>query len=272
MGVLILGTPFLYSKNIISLLKNLIRSDMNRFFKFIVFILFFLLFGCGGSDKLNIKGDPEAIKLAESMLKELGGKKAWSRIKSVYIRTIATASSQQSYVLEEWINLDRPKFMNIKTTNNIQSVDIIDGNDGWRITGRQIQMIPPQRITSYLEWYDTFFIRLVKFMAEERDNIEVRKKGDRQFEFYIDGTFKSGFELYDTNLPSSYYVEDQYGNYNTVFFEEFSEYKGYKFPLTIKGESLLATYNTDYFDPSHLEAEKAFSITFNPNVLLENLD
>ncbi len=245
---------------------------MSGFFKFLIFISFFFLYACGTSDKLDIKGDPEAITMAESMLKELGGKKAWMRIKSVYIRTIATVSSSQSYIYEEWINLDRPKFMNIKTTDDFRIVDIVDGNDGWRISGRQLQMIPPKNITDYLDWYETFFIRLVKFLAEERENIEVRKQGERQFEFFIDGTFKSGFELYDTNLPSRYYIKGPYNNYISIFFKEFSEYKGYKFPLTITGESLLATYQTDYFDPSHLEADRAFKITFNPNILLENIE
>lgn len=243
---------------------------MKHFFKLILLVFFLMLNACGGSDKLDIKGEPEAIKMAESMLKALGGKKAWTRLNSVYVRTIARVANEgEPYIYEEWTNLTEPKFMNRKSSNNTPVIEVVDGNDGWRIQGSNMEMITPQRITAYLKWYDQYFMRIVKQLSMENENIEVRKKSDLEFEVFINGKFRSGFELYENNLPSRYYVEGTGGRITMVYFKEYSEYKGYKFPLEIQSESMLATYRTDYFDPSHLDAEKAFNITFNPNELIK---
>ncbi len=246
---------------------------MKRFFNLFMLISFLLLYACGGSDKLDIKGDPEAVKMAESMLKAQGGKKAWTRLNSVYIRTIARVVSEgEPFIYEEWTSLTEPKFMNKKSTNNNMVIDIVDGNDGWSIQGSAIEMISPQRITAYLKWYDQYFMRVVKQLAMENEKMEVRKKSDKEFEIFINDKFISGFELYEDHLPSRYYVQGAGGRMTMIYFKEYSEYKGYKFPLEIQSESMLATYRTDYFDPSHLDAEKAFNITFDPNELIKRMN
>lgn len=246
---------------------------MKSFFKLKGVILVVLLMSCGGSGKLDIKGSPEAVQMAESMLKALGGKKAWARLKSVYIRTIARVANEgEPYVYEEWTNLDEPKFMNRKSTNNGSVIEIVDGNDGWTLQDSRMEMITPQRITNYLRWYDQYFLRVVKQIAMENDKVEVRKKNDRTLEVLINGNPVSGFILNNQNLPEKYYVDRGGGKLTTVYFREFSEYKGYKFPLEIASESMLATYRTDYFDPSHLDAEKAFNVTFNPNELIKQMN
>jgi hypothetical protein len=242
---------------------------MKGFFKHYMLLPFLILTACGGSNKLEINGTPEAVQMAESMLKSLGGKKAWSRLNSVYIRTIARVANEgEPFIYEEWTNLTEPKFMNRKSTNINTLIDIVDGNDGWTIKGSSMEMISPQRITNYLKWYDQYFLRVVKLIAMENENVEVRRKSDRELEVFVGGKFVSGFELSDDYLPSRYYVEGAGGRISTIYFKEYSEYKGYKFPLEIASETMLATYRTDYFDPSHLGAEKAFNVTFNPNDLI----
>jgi len=243
---------------------------MNLFYKNLWLLFLFLMVSCGSSDKLEIKGEPEAVQMAEEMLKALGGKKAWTKLRSVYIRTVVRASGASNpYLSEEWINLDQPKFMNKKTVNNIQSIDIVDGNDGWRIKGSTVEMIAPGQITSYLRWHEQHFLRVVKDLVEEKENIEVRKIAANQFEVFSNGKFLSGFELNESHLPITYYNKSNAGRLNKIFFKEYSEYKGYKFPLVIEAESMMAMYRTDYFDPSPLDAERAFKISFNPNELIK---
>lgn len=246
---------------------------MKQFFNLFWLIPLLLIMACGGSDKLDIKGSPEAVNMAESMLKALGGKKVWSRLNSVYIRTIARVANEgEPYILEEWTNLTEPKFMNRRSTNNGTVIEIVNGNDGWTLQGSRMEMIPPQRITNYLRWYDQYFLRVVKQIAMENENIEVRRKNDRTLEVLMNGALFSGFVLNSENLPERYFVEREGGNTTTIHFKEFSEYKGYKFPLEVASESMFATYRTDYFDPSHLDAEKAFKVTFNPNELIKQMN
>jgi hypothetical protein len=243
---------------------------VQHFFKYLISIILLTLVSCGGSNNLDIKGEPDAIHLAEEMLKALGGKKAWQRVQSVYVRTIARRSSEsEPYIYEEWTNLDEPKFMNRKSVNNTGVIEIVDGNDGWRIEGSDMQMIPPQRITSYLAWHDQYFMRVVKLIAMETESIEVRVKNENQLEVFVDDRFVYGFELSESFLPERYYTKGLGESISMVFFKKYSEYEGYKFPLEINSESMMATYTTDYFDPSPLEAEKAFNISFNPNELIK---
>ena len=63
---------------------------------------------------MDIKGDKEAITLAESMILELGGKKNWLNLKSLYIRTIALDMvSGEPFAFEEWRSV---LFLKPKTT------------------------------------------------------------------------------------------------------------------------------------------------------------
>lgn len=243
---------------------------MNRFFSFIILLSFFVFQSCGNSDRLEIKGTPEAVNMTESMLKALGGKKAWQKLNSVYIRTIVRVASEgEPYFSEEWTNLNEPKFMNKRSEDNTSSINIIDGNDGWHIQGARMEMIPPQRVTAYLRWYDQYFLRVVKQIALEDEKVEVRKTVENQLEVFINDKFAAGFELNSDNLPEKYYTRNSGGKQTTLHFKEYSEYKGYKFPLEIQVEAIFASYHTDYFDPSHLEVEKAFNVSFDPNKIIQ---
>jgi hypothetical protein len=242
---------------------------MNRFYKLMIFLPVLLFQSCGSSGKLDIQGTEEAVDMAESMLKALGGKKAWANLNSVYIRTIVRVTSDgDPYVLEEWTNLSEPKFMNKRSSGSSSSISIINGNDGWQIENNSMQMISPQKITSYLRWFDKYFLRVVKLLAQEDERIEVRKSDGRLLEVYINGEFLAGFDLDEENLPGRYLTKSSVGKDNILQFKEFSEYEGYKFPLEIHIESSFSSFRTDYFDPSHLEAERAFKVTLDPNKII----
>lgn len=238
------------------------RPLINIFF-FLISILIF--FSCNG-DKLDIKGEPEAIDKATLMIKTLGGKDIWGKLRSVYIRTVKIESSGGVSVFEEWINLDVPKFMNRVVINDVQSIKIIDGNDGWSLINGQLGMLRSSEITGYLNWHENFIMRSLKRLAEGGEEIEVRLEGANRIDMYVNGKFTSGFNLETEGLPISY-VADISGVVETYEILKWGEYKGYKYPLEIKVENRLAIFRTDYWDPSVLDAESAFNITLNPNEL-----
>jgi hypothetical protein len=242
---------------------------MNRFLLLLTLFVVLVLQSCGTSDRPDIKGSEEAVDMAGSMLEALGGKKAWAKLNSVYIRTLVRVPSEgDPYIIEEWTNLSEPRFMNKRTTGGTPAINIINGNDGWHIQGDKMEMIAPQTVTSYLRWFDQYFLRVVKLLAQDDERIEVRKAEGRMLEVYMDNKFLAAFDLNEENLPGRYITRGSGGRENILQLKEFSEYKGYKFPLEIQLEARFASYRTDYFDPSHLEAERAFNITFDPNEII----
>ena len=257
---------YFYANTIFIRYQDIMRNQIS---KFSILLLIVIFSSCSG-DKLDIKGEPEAIDKAALMIKSLGGKSIWGKLRSVYIRTVKLESTGGVSVFEEWINLDEPRFMNRVVINDVQSIKIIDGNDGWALVNGQLGMLRSSEITSYLNWHENFIMRNFKRLAEGGEEIEVRLKGPNRIDMYVSGKLTSGFNLDTDGLPISY-ISDNSGKIETYEILKWGEYKGYKYPLEIKVKDRLSIFKTDYWDPSVLDAESAFRVTFNPNELSKML-
>ena len=228
-------------------------------------LLLIFQFSCGGGNSLDIKGDKEAITLAESMILELGGKKNWLNLKSLYIRTIALDMvSGEPFAFEEWINLDEPKFMNHRIINDVHYFQIVDRNDGWVVQNNNVILMQPDNVTNYLGWYDQFFMRNIKLLARGGDHLEVKVNGENAFDVFVNNSFVSGFSLDENNLPVKYVTPGTEQRFNIMNIDEWGEYKGYRYPLKVTGENIRAHYQTDYWDAGTTDAESSFEISFDP--------
>mgnify|MGYP000585272896 CR=1 FL=1 len=228
-------------------------------------LLLIFQFSCGGGNSLDIKGDKEAITLAESMILELGGKKNWLNLKSLYIRTVALDMvSGEPFAFEEWINLDEPKFMNHRIINDVHYFQIVDRNDGWVVQNNNVILMQPDNVTNYLGWYDRFFMRNIKLLASGGDQLEVKMNGENAFDVFVNNAFVSGFSLDENNLPVKYVTPGTEQKFNIMNIDEWGEYKGYRYPLKVTGENIRAHYQTDYWDAGTTDAESSFEISFDP--------
>ncbi len=228
-------------------------------------LLLIFQFSCGGGNSLDIKGDKEAITLAESMILELGGKKNWLNLKSLYIRTVALDMvSGEPFAFEEWINLDEPKFMNHRIINDVHYFQIVDRNDGWVVQNNNVILMQPDNVTNYLGWYDRFFMRNIKLLASGGDQLEVKMNGENAFDVFVNNSFVSGFSLDENNLPVKYVTPGTEQKFNIMNIDEWGEYKGYRYPLKVTGENIRTHYQTDYWDAGTTDAESSFEISFDP--------
>ena len=235
------------------------------------FLILSFVSSCGGGNHLDIKGNDEAIALAESMIFEMGGKKNWRKLKSMYIRTISrNLLTGETYAIEEWINLDEPKFMNHRIKNDIHYFQIVHKNDGWSVQNSNVSMMVPANVTGYLDWYDNFFMKNVKLLALGGEKIEVKLNGDKTFDVFINNKFNSRFQLDESNLPARYFVPGKQNQLNMINVEKWGEYKGFKYPLLVTGEGKQAHYQTDYWDAGFLDAESSFNISFDPHKIAES--
>ena len=222
-------------------------------------------FSCGRDNSLDIKGDEEAVKLAENMILELGGKKNWLELKSLYIRTVTLdIVSGEPFAFEEWINLDEPKFMNHRVINDVHYFQIVDRNDGWVVQNNNVILMQPDNVTNYLGWYDRFFMRNIKLLAAGGEQFEVKMNGENAFDVFINDSFVSGFALDENNLPVKYVTPGIEQRFNIMNIDDWGEYKGYKYPLKVTGENIRALYQTDYWDAGTTDAESSFEISFDP--------
>ncbi|MGD9329034.1 MAG: hypothetical protein PVH48_08730 [Cyclobacteriaceae bacterium] len=246
---------------------------MRQFLQLSVSILLMFMFSCGGGNSLHIKGDNEAVILAEGMILELGGKKNWTNLKSVYIRTVSLDMvSGQPFAFEEWINLDEPKFMNHRIINDVHYFQIVDGNDGWLVQNNTVTLLQPDNVTNYLEWYDRFFMRNIKLLAFGGENVEVKVNGEDAFDVFVNSSFIAGFSLNEKNLPVKYVTPGTSQRFNIMNVDEWGEYKGYKYPLKVTGENIRAHYQTDYWDAGTMDAESSFNVSFDPYKIAERFE
>jgi hypothetical protein len=226
---------------------------------------------CGGGNRLDIQGDTEAITMAENMILEMGGKKNWQKLKSLYIRTITIdMRSGEPFAIEEWINLDEPKFMNHRVRDDVHYFQIVDKNDGWTVQNSNVTMMMPASVTGYLNWFDNFFMRNVKLLAIGGQQVEVKVNGENAFDMFINNEFVSGFHLNENKLPVQYIVPSQHKRFDKINIKEWGEFKGFKYPLEITGENIQDHYQTDYWDIGFLDAESSFNISFDPQKIAQN--
>lgn len=130
-------------------------------------------------------------------------------------------------------------------------------------------MLSPNSITRYLNWYDQFILVNLRKLAIGSENIEVKINGPNRFDMYISGDLKCSFELDDSFLLKKYYSLLSNKKLTILEIKDYNEYEGYKFPLKLSEEGSMSIYQTDYFDPSPLSADKAFPISFNPREIAE---
>ena len=172
--------------------------------------------------------------------------------------------SGEAYAFEEWINLDEPKFMYHRIKNDVHYFQIVHNNDGWSIENNNVELMQPAGVTTYLSWYDKFFMRNVKRLAIGGELVEVKVTGENAFDMYIENQFVSGFQLNENNLPEKYATPGSETRFNIININEWGEYKGFKYPLEITGENVPTHYKTDYWDIGMMDAEASFNISFDP--------
>ena len=246
---------------------------MHLFLKISTCLLLIILFSCGGGKSLDIKGDKEAVTMAEKMIFELGGKKNWTNLKSLYIRTVTLDMvSGEPFAFEEWINLDEPKFMNHRIINEVHYFQIVNRNDGWLIQNNNVMLMQPDNVTNFLEWYDRFFMRNIKLLANGGNQVEVKVNGKNAFDVFVNSTFVAGFSLNENDLPMKYVTPGTNQKFNIMNVDEWGEYKGYKYPLKVTGENIRAHYQTDYWDAGTMDAESSFDVSFDPYKIAEQFN
>ena len=136
------------------------------------------------------------------MILELGGKKNWKNLKSIYIRTVSIyMASVKPFAYEEWINLDEQKFMNHRIINDVHIFQIVNRNDGWLIQNNAVTMMQPDEVTNYLEWYERFFMLNIKLLANGDEIIDVKISVENAFDDFVNSYFVVGIGLYDNKLP-----------------------------------------------------------------------
>ena len=249
-------------------------EGMKNSLYFLMLVLLTAFFtGCGsGHEKIEIKGDAQAVRMAQTMMDTLGGLQRWAKIKSVYIRTFNYESAKdENYVLEEWLDLDRPRVYNRQVKDGTFEIKILDGNDGWVIHGGKIDLLPSSSITNLLDWHEHFLMTVLKDLAIGGENCELKLNGQNRFDLYRNGKFLGGFELNENNYPVRYFEVLSRSLNVSMIITRWGEYKGYKYPLEIHPQLVLAIYKTDYWNPSEEEADKAFNISFDPNIALQKM-
>jgi len=136
-----------------------------------------------GTLSAKIKGDREAIKLADQMIETIGGKSLWSKIRSLHVIEKSRSLRGDGIIGEFWRDLQVPReSYTLKNKKGLHVKFWWDESGVWQIlNGKQNNDLPKplhQEVINY--WQGEIYVMYHR-LAKEDDSIRLQKNKDNSF-------------------------------------------------------------------------------------------
>jgi hypothetical protein len=131
----------------------------------------------------EIKGDAEAIELANKMITSIGGKELWSEIRTLYIVEKSRSPKGDGIIGEFWRDLQQPReWYTLKNRSGLEVKFWWDHRGVWQfINGERNQKLPEtlhDEVKSY--WQGEIYVMYHR-LASEDSSIRLEKNSDNSF-------------------------------------------------------------------------------------------
>ena len=188
-------------------------------FTFLLFVLF-LSISCQDKteEKPGFLGEEEAILRAEEMFIAIGGKEAWCRLKSLYIKAEHTEPQMSiPYQSEIWREIDEFELV-IEQQNDSFHVKAVIDRDGGTIRYLDkrdtIRILDEDQLRNWEYNHDhNVYVLLHKLGCNPQDyTVELDEEG--RLAFYRDTVFVTSFGLDESSRPHLFYSPSPDGKIN----------------------------------------------------------
>lgn len=132
----------------------------------------------------------------ERLLTAIGGRSAWSAVRSYMIRATHYEGNRAPFANTIWNDLAVPR---VRIEAKGPDVDVrraIDGEQAWRTRDGQITPLTPEQIRDEQRWWEANIYRTLQRLAARDAELSVRAVGENRLEvFRADGARLNWFEL-----------------------------------------------------------------------------
>lgn len=139
----------------------------------------------------------------ERFLTAMGGRDAWSAVKSYEIRATHYEAPRAPYANTIWNDFDRPAVRIEARGPEFTVRRAIDGDRGWRQRdGGDPTPLTPEQIADERRWWESNLYRTLHRLARRDPELSVRAVGDSRLEVWrSDGVRLNWFELNAAGEP-----------------------------------------------------------------------
>lgn len=133
---------------------------------------------------------------AERLLAAMGGREAWSAVRSYTIRATHYEGDRAPFANTIWNDFAVPRVRIEAKGPDIDVRRAIDGERAWRTRDGQITPLTPEQIRDEQRWWEANIYRTLHRLAARDPELSVRAIGENRLEvFRADGARLNWFEL-----------------------------------------------------------------------------
>ncbi len=237
---------------------------MPRLLIYTLIVTLLICFGaCGiGSKKQNFNGDKSAIARADSMFNAIGGKEAWCRLKSLYIK--ASHSEPQMplpYTSEIWRAIDTFELVIEQQNDSFHVKGIFNNKEGIvRYLDKRdtFRLLSPEQLEDWEYGHKHNVYVLLHDLACTPENFRVEIDEQDRLAFYRDTIFEVSFGLDEQKRPYLFYQPNRDGSVSGSVFTHWGTDNGLVHSAGGHPLDSNFVYRTEIWIPSELSLSETF--------------
>ncbi len=237
---------------------------MNTIFKSCLLALLLTVISCTSvrKESSGFLGEKEAVVRAENMFQAIGGKQAWCRLKSLYIK--ASHSEPQMplpYTSEIWRAIDTFELVIEQQNDSFHVKAVINAKAGkvhYYDKRDTMRLFTEKQLADWAYGHKHNIYVLLHDLACDPGSYRVVNDEEGRLSFYKDSIFEVSFGLDSLNRPYLFYQPHPDGSVSGSVFNRWGTDKG--LVHSAGGHPLDSNfiYTTEIWQPSELGLKQAF--------------
>lgn len=235
-----------------------------KIFKCCSLAALFCIFSCTEIRKSSrdFKGDRAAVAMADSMFQAIGGKEAWCRLKSLYIKAQHTEPDMPlPYTSEIWRAIDTFELIIEQQNDNFHVKAVITNKEGrvrYYDKRDTLRLLTSEQLADWAYGHKHNVYVLLHDLACAPEKYQVEVDQDNRLSFYRDSIFEVSFGLDELKRPYLFYQPNVDGSVSGSIFTRWGTDSG--LVHSAGGHPLDSNfiYTTEIWKPSELSLEEEF--------------
>ena len=229
----------------------------------IILSLFWTIVACNESgSKRSFKGDKAAVARADSMFEAIGGKEAWCRLKSLYIKAQHTEPQMPiPYTSEIWRGIDTFELV-IEQQNDSFHVKAVFNQDGGKVRYLDrrdtFRILSPEQLADWEYGHNHNVYVLLHDLACDANSYSVEIDDHDRLSFYRDTVFEVSFGLDSDMRPYLFYQPNKDGTISGSVFTHWGTDEGLVHSAGGHPLDSNFVYRTEIWLPSNASLKETF--------------
>lgn len=237
---------------------------MIRYSLILSFILLFVsIVACGESKRsISFDGDKQAVARADSMFTAIGGKEAWCRLRSLYIKANHTEPQMPiPYTSEIWRAIDTFELIIEQQNDSFHVKAVLNQNEGrvrYLDSRDTFRILSPEQLADWEYGHKHNIYVLLHDLACDPASYSVEIDDRDRLSFYRDTVFEVSFGLDSEMRPYLFYQPNKDGTISGSVFTHWGTDNGLVHSAGGHPLDSNFVYRTEIWLPSNAPLKEAF--------------